>query len=252
MKFTNLAFAALCTLAASVSASTDTVARRDVMINSGASADIARVQARAFGNADALQAAGAGAKRHAAHKKRCKKHEGKTKGSSGSSNNSTSTPAKTPKKQGDNKPKPGNGSGTGSGNNNGSGSGSSGSTDSTTYVYKDAPPAIPLDTLLAKVANVNKDYYQYKSVIEEAAKEYQLQPQLLVAVSGMESTFCLFGHTNGFGCMQFSDDGAWAQFGGGDKSNDWNQIKAAANYINYLVKQNGGSLWNALRSYNGE
>ena len=52
--------------------------------------------------------------------------------------------------------------------------------------------------------------------------------------------------------FQFTDQSAWAEYGdGGSRTNDNDGAWAAARYLATLCGNNGGSLWQALREYNG-
>lgn len=52
--------------------------------------------------------------------------------------------------------------------------------------------------------------------------------------------------------FQFTDTSAWALYGdGGSRSNDADSAWAAARYLAALCQNDGGSLWQALRDYNG-
>ena len=127
---------------------------------------------------------------------------------------------------------------------------SSSSSSSGTYCYSDVVSgAMSMDELMSKTP---ASFQGLKTTIEAAAKQYQLQPELLVAIAAQESTFCT-NISNGAGCFQFTDDSAWAKYGGGkSKYDNTASVWAGAAYIHDLVKARGGSLYQALRDYNGQ
>lgn len=85
-----------------------------------------------------------------------------------------------------------------------------------------------------------------------AASANGLVPTLLTAIAETESS-CNPRPRNGWGLAQFSDDGAWRQFGGDgrDRQNPVDAIWGMARYIRYLLDQSSQSLDGALRLYNG-
>jgi hypothetical protein len=110
--------------------------------------------------------------------------------------------------------------------------------------------AAPMSELMQKYPQLAK----YEKDFEAAAQQMGVQPQLLVAIAMEESTGGTNpnANSNGGGMMQFTDDGAWQQYGnGGDRMNDHDSIWASARYMSDLVNQNGGNLDAALRAYNG-
>lgn len=110
--------------------------------------------------------------------------------------------------------------------------------------------AIPLTTLLSKHPQLAG--YQQAFVNAAAQANPILPPQLLVALCLQESSGGL--DLSGYGGpFQFSDDGAWAAYGpkGGDRNNMSDAAIGAANYIAFLLNQNGNDLNAALRNYNG-
>ena len=110
--------------------------------------------------------------------------------------------------------------------------------------------AIPLTQLLALHSQLAGDEQAFVAAAAQANPV--LPPQLLVAICLQESSGGL--DLSGYGGpFQFTDDNAWAAYGpkGGNRNNMSDAAIGAANYIAYLLKQNGNDLNAALRGYNG-
>lgn len=110
--------------------------------------------------------------------------------------------------------------------------------------------AISLDALMA--LHPKLAYAEQDMVNAAAASNPMVPPQLLVAICLQESSGGQDVGSYG-GPFQFTDDRAWNAYGppGGDRNKMGDAAKGAANYIAYLLKQNGGDLNAALRFYNG-
>lgn len=110
--------------------------------------------------------------------------------------------------------------------------------------------AISLNDLLAQHPQLAGDAQLFVAAAAQASPV--LPPQLLVAICLQESSGGLDDGSYG-GPFQFTDDGAWAQFGpkNGDRNAMGDAAIGAANYMAYLLQQNGNDLNAALRSYNG-
>jgi hypothetical protein len=110
--------------------------------------------------------------------------------------------------------------------------------------------AMPLGELLAKHPQL---VYAQQAMLDASAQSNpMIPPQLLVAICLQESSGGLNVGSYG-GPFQFTDDRAWNAYGpkGGDRNNMNDAAKGAANYIAFLLSQNGGDLNAALRFYNG-
>lgn len=114
---------------------------------------------------------------------------------------------------------------------------------STFYGY----PVIGIDEFIAK----NSECAWIKDAVVAAAKDLGLNATFLATACIVESS-CT-DPSNGFGPFQFSDDGAWNQYGGSGKNrrNVWDAAYGAARYFKDLLSQNNGNLDAALRAYNG-
>ena len=144
------------------------------------------------------------------------------------------------KRRGNDK-KPG-GKPSGGGKSGGAGGGGAG------LIYQDGPGQVmAFDQLIKKTP---APLQKIAGAIQQSAQSNGLQPQLLVGMAMMESSGCT--NTKGQGCFQFTDDSAWAKYGGGKpKGDDTASAMAAGKYMHDLIQQNGNSLDKALRAYNG-
>ena len=116
------------------------------------------------------------------------------------------------------------------------------------YIYKDVVQGV--SSMSSLLSRAPQPLQAIGTTIQQAAAANGLQPQLLYGMAVMESSGCT--NNENAGCFQFTDDGAWKQYGGGaNKNNNVASAWAAARYMHDLVQQNGGSLYNALRAYNG-
>ena len=122
------------------------------------------------------------------------------------------------------------------------GSSSGGAT--TFYGYS----AISIDDFMAK----NSECAWIKDAVVAAANDQGLNATFLATACIVESS-CLQQISNSYGPFQFSDDGAWNEYGGAGKNrqNIWDAAYGAARYFKALIAQENGNLDNALRSYNG-
>ena len=121
--------------------------------------------------------------------------------------------------------------------------GSSTSGATTFYGYQ----AISVDSFMAK----NTECAWIKDAVVAAANDQGINATFLAAICIVESSCSV--PANGFGPWQFSDDGAWSEFGGQgkDRQNGWDAAYGAARYFKYLLQQANGNLDNALRAYKG-
>lgn len=110
--------------------------------------------------------------------------------------------------------------------------------------------ALPMAALMAKHPQLAPQQAGFEAAASQAKPP--LPPQLLVALCLQESS-CGTNVGSYGGPFQFTDDGAWRQFGppGGDRNVMADAAVGAANYIAYLLAQNGQDLSLALRGYNG-
>lgn len=108
-------------------------------------------------------------------------------------------------------------------------------------------PVIDIDDFMS----LNSECAWIKDAVVSAANDQGLHPTFLATACIVESSCTVPG--NGFGPFQFSDDGAWSQFGGPgkDRQNIWDSAFGAARYFKYLLQQNSDNLDDALRAYNG-
>lgn len=98
---------------------------------------------------------------------------------------------------------------------------------------------------------LHPEVVKWDQAFQQAGAANNIPPTLLGALAATESSFNERPN-NGWGLLQFSDDGAWRQFGGGgDRQKAPDAIWAGARYIRYLLDQNGQSMDRALRAYNG-
>lgn len=122
----------------------------------------------------------------------------------------------------------------------------SSATTSATSFYNYA--AISTDAFIS----LHPECAPFKDAVVAAAADQGLNAVFLLAIAETESS-CQAAPSNGFGSFQFSDDGAWNQFGGigKDRQNIWDASYAAARYFKYLLEQNNNNLDQAMRAYNG-
>ncbi len=108
-------------------------------------------------------------------------------------------------------------------------------------------PAISIDDFMSK----NTECAWIKDAVVAAAADQGLNSTFLATACIVESSCTV--PANGWGPFQFSDDGAWAAYGGQgkDRQNVWDAAYGAARYFKALLAQENGNLDNALRAYNG-
>lgn len=132
-----------------------------------------------------------------------------------------------------------------------SGCGSNVSFDAQAVTAVEGYPAIAMAALKDKVPA--KLQAQWEN-IEQAAAQYNIQPQLLVAIAMAESTggSDANAYANGGGMFQFTNDATWAHYGkGASRSDDAAEVFAAAHYMADNLLQCAAELHCALRLYNG-
>ncbi|KAK1548190.1 hypothetical protein Q3G72_033592 [Acer saccharum] len=119
-------------------------------------------------------------------------------------------------------------------------------TDATTFYGYTAINTI--DDFVAK----NSGCAWIKDAVVAAANDQGLNATFLATACIVESS-CLQQINNPWGPFQFSDDGAWNEYGGAQKNrqNIWDAAYGAARYFKALLQQENGNLDNALRAYNG-
>lgn len=108
--------------------------------------------------------------------------------------------------------------------------------------------AISIDDFMAK----NPGCAWIKDAVVAAAADQGINATFLATACIVESS-CLKTINNPWGPFQFSDEGAWAAYGGAGKNrqNIWDAAYGAARYFKDLLGQTNGNLDEALRLYNG-
>lgn len=93
---------------------------------------------------------------------------------------------------------------------------------------------------------------QYASLVAEAAKATGIPIQIVAAQINQESGWNpgSVGQYGEKGLFQFLPS-TWATVGSGDPTNPEDEVKAYIQYMNYLMKLEGGSVIKALAAYNG-
>lgn len=91
----------------------------------------------------------------------------------------------------------------------------------------------------------------FKDAFVAAGKDQNIHPVFLASICMIESSCRENVGTNPWGPYQFSDEGAWRQFGGGgNRQNIWDAAYAGARFYRWLL-DGGRDIDAAMRYYNG-